>query len=194
MDRQLSEGAHGPIIGLRLSACPKVLTFGFNGDHYQSEVLADHKGVRLKMQNVDKVEYLDQNFQIDTGSPHYVSFFDEVESIQVAKEGAKIRYNDVYRDEGINVNFCSFHDGQLHVRTYERGVEDETYSCGTGVVASAIAYSLKYSLTDGKRSVPISTLGGKLRVEFYKKGEHFTDIYLQGPAIKVFEGTFEYLA
>lgn len=177
--------------GSRLSAGQKAFKFGFNGDIYESHLLEDPEWISLKMQNLSHIQMIDDAYELDTGSPHFVQFFDEVDNLDVSREGAEIRYNDRYKKEGINVNFCSYRNDRLQVRTYERGVEDETYSCGTGVVASAISLAMKNNFSDGDHSIAIDTLGGELKVRITKQGSLFSDIYLQGPAVKVFEGFYE---
>jgi diaminopimelate epimerase len=116
-----------------------------------------------------------------------VKYVHNIDEYDVYEEGRKIRYNDRFAKEGTNVNFVEQLDNVLKVRTYERGVEDETYSCGTGVTASAIVASLAQMTSP----VSIVTPGGKLQVEFQAHGNTFTNIYLTGPAEKVFEGSLE---
>jgi diaminopimelate epimerase len=138
------------------------------------------------MNDVQAIECGQDFYYLNTGSPHYVAFVDNLADYQVYQEGKAIRYNDRFRAEGTNVNFAQLPQTQeaLFVRTYERGVEDETFSCGTGVTATAIAASLK-----GLSSpVSIRTLGGNLEVTFNRQGEQVTDIYLTGPAQLVFTG------
>ncbi|MFC2124243.1 diaminopimelate epimerase [Bacteroidota bacterium] len=141
--------------------------------------------VHLLMPDVSYVGNHNDDYLVDTGSPHYVRFTDNVEKLVVETEGPKIRFNPHF-EGGINANFAEITGSDsIFVRTYERGVEAETYSCGTGVTACALAGSLKGL----KSPVSIQTLGGKLQVSFenYGKGE-FRNIYLIGPAEKVFEG------
>ena len=149
--------------------------------------------IRLKMNDVDEVKKIESDFFLYTGSPHLVRFVEHVKDFPVFDEGRKIRYSDTYKEKGINVNFVELlPDNTIFVRTYERGVENETLSCGTGVTAAALAASFKgYS-----SPVSIKTLGGDLSVEF--KTSHsaggiqtFQDIFLVGPAKMVFEGQLE---
>jgi diaminopimelate epimerase len=147
--------------------------------------------VSLKMQDVKTVEMGDDHFYLNTGSPHFVKMVDEVESYDVKKNGALIRYNDRFKEEGTNVNFIERQDDALFVRTYERGVEDETYSCGTGVTAAALVAAIK-GISNGKNNCLIKTLGGNLEVTFERVLEqNFYNIWLIGPAVKVFNGTIE---
>lgn len=149
--------------------------------------------IKLKMNDVDEVHPIGEDFFIHTGSPHYIRFIGEIENYPVFENGRQIRNHEAFKPGGTNVNFVEvLADNAIYVRTYERGVENETLSCGTGVTAAALAASFK-----GYHSpVKIGTLGGELMVEFKKSNEsgnpgRFTDIYLIGPAKLVFEGDLE---
>lgn len=143
--------------------------------------------VSLQMQDVMTISRHEENYVLDTGSPHFVRFVKNIREYPVASEGRKIRYSDTYQKEGINVNFAEkLSDTSIFVRTYERGVEDETLSCGTGVVASAIAFYHHHDLTPS--DINIETLGGRLQVRFDVEDIHFTNIWLTGPAECVFSG------
>jgi len=147
--------------------------------------------ISLQMQDVNEVTKENDNVCIlNTGSPHYVKFSEEIDSINIVPEARAIRYNEVYKQEGINVNFVEHTGkGQIKVRTYERGVEDETYSCGTGVTASAIADHVKYHTTqEGEFNTHIHTPGGELEVSFHAQGHQYTNVWLKGPAVRVYEG------
>jgi diaminopimelate epimerase len=146
--------------------------------------------VRLKMTDVNKVETIVQDFVLNTGSPHYVKFIDNVHQCDVTREGKAIRNAKRYVQEGINVNFVqNLNDHTIYVRTYERGVEAETYSCGTGVTASALMAAHNEV---GFNQVDVQTLGGRLSVEYDKLDEiTFRNIWLNGPAQFVFRGSFE---
>ena len=120
--------------------------------------------ISLRMQNVDVIENGIDYFFLDTGSPHYVKFVKDIESINVFEEGQKIRCNERFKNDGTNVNFVQIKNQKLYIRTYERGVEDETLACGTGVVASVLsAYEANLI---SKNSVEIITMGGDLKVDF----------------------------
>lgn len=146
----------------------------------------DDKGwVQLKMKDVDTIADLNGDAVLDTGSPHYVKFVNELAELDVFTEGKTIRYSEQFKDKGINVNFVQRHANKINVRTYERGVEDETYSCGTGVTASAIVAA---NAAEGFNRVEVSTPGGELAVTFEKHGNRYSNIWLCGPATFVFKG------
>lgn len=146
--------------------------------------------VRLRMNDVESVLLEDDHALLDTGSPHYVKFVEDLSRINVFADGRNIRNQPEYAEKGINVNFVQKLDENLHVYTYERGVEDETLACGTGVTAAAIAWNEAFGHKN-EDLVSILTKGGKLSVSFRKSGKTYTDIWLTGPALKVFEGTIE---
>ncbi|HRI26908.1 MAG TPA: diaminopimelate epimerase [Chitinophagales bacterium] len=157
-------------------------------DGAHEAVIASNGWIWLLMQPVNKVEQVMGNYVLNTGSPHFVCFTAGIEQINVPVEGAKIRYSPPYKEKGINVNFVEPTTNALQVATYERGVEDETFSCGTGVVASGIAYALQQNKI-GNVSCPIVTKGGTLEVSFTNhQNLFFTDIWLKGPATHVFDG------
>ena len=142
--------------------------------------------VRLEMNNVSDIKLFEGYAVLNTGSPHYVIWSNDVAGTDVFNEGKRIRNSDTYREQGINVNFAqTVSENKLLVRTYERGVEDETLSCGTGVVASAIASTL---LETGKFTIEVDTPGGRLQVSFVKDTpSSATAVLLTGPAKFVFE-------
>ena len=142
--------------------------------------------VKLKMNDVGEIENGADFFYMNTGSPHYVKFMNDVQSMNVVSEGKKIRNSERFIKEGTNVNFVAQQDGGIFVRTYERGVEDETLSCGTGVTASALAAALKGIASSEKCAV--HTRGGHLSVHFKRDGNYFTNVWLEGPATFVFKG------
>ena len=158
-----------------------------DGEHL-GKVIRDENArlIRLKMKDVVVDEITDDYFFIHTGSPHYVTFAEGVEHLDVITEGKKIRYNTRFANEGTNVDFVEIRKDHLFVRSYERGVEDETLSCGTGVTASALAYAIKYPSKN--TSAEILTKGGNLKVYYKQSGNSFTDIWLEGPVEFVFEG------
>ena len=150
--------------------------------------IEDHGFIRLKMKDVPEIEPHTTYDFLDTGSPHVVKQVQEISELDVVEEGRKIRYNDRYAEKGVNVNFVRvIDDHSIFVRTYERGVEDETYSCGTGVTASALVNAHN---DHGFNHIEVKTNGGDLYVEYEKTGEtSFENIWLAGPAEKVFDGS-----
>ncbi len=159
-----------------------------DGPH-QAEI-DDKNIVSLKMKNVENIRDHHGDFILDTGSPHYVKLVADVMDYDVYHKGMDIRYSSDFAKEGINVNFVEQkRPDEIIVRTYERGVEDETLSCGTGVTASALAC---YHNEMGYNDVRVITKGGKLTVKYDRVGEnYFENIWLCGPALKVFEGTID---
>lgn len=145
--------------------------------------------VHLQMLDVKDIENHKDYMFLNTGSPHHVQIQDNLENFNIKSEGAKIRYGQPYGQKGTNVNFVSqIDDNTFKVRTYERGVEDETLSCGTGVTAVAIAM---HSLGLAHNTlIHLNVEGGKLRVSFDKKGDIYENVCLIGPAEQVFKGEF----
>lgn len=163
----------------------QALFLSTDGEH---EAWINEQGeVSLKMHDVEEVEKGNDYYFINTGSPHYITEVKDVDEVNVFEEGKKIRYNDRFKQEGTNVNFVNYKPDCLDIRTYERGVEDETLSCGTGVTASALSWADKSEILEGK--VSINTKGGMLKVAF-KRNDFggFYDIWLIGPAVQVFKG------
>jgi diaminopimelate epimerase len=141
------------------------------------------------MNNVHGIEKIDNDFFLNTGSPHYVKWVNQLEDLDVVQEGRNIRYNNRFKNYGTNVNFIEQLDNQLLIRTYERGVENETLSCGTGNVAAAIVNSIDKE--NEYFSVNLKTKGGELNVTFQKTDAvTFKDVWLKGPAEFVFEGIY----
>jgi diaminopimelate epimerase len=145
--------------------------------------------VQLKMKNVSGIQQIHGDMVLDTGSPHYVKIVSDVKQQAVVEEGKKIRYSDEFKQKGINVNFVEIDRKKIFVRTYERGVEDETLSCGTGVTASALVCAHN---DFGFNHIDVETPGGTLAVEFEKTADDtFENIWLCGPATFVFTGDIE---
>ena len=156
-----------------------------DGEHLASVCEED---IFLKMSDVSQIERHHEYDFLNTGSPHYVTFFSDLTELDVYEKGYAIRYADEWVARGgTNVNFVQVLDPEtLFVRTYERGVEDETYSCGTGVTACALSAHLRHGMQE---PINIRTLGGNLRVSFTQLEDgNFENIYLIGPAKRVFEG------
>lgn len=158
-----------------------------DGPH-DAKVLSDG-WVELKMVDVAEVEKGDGFYFLDTGSPHYIAFAPDVAKVDVVEQGRAIRYSDRFKAEGTNVNFVQKADDRLIVATYERGVEDETLSCGTGVTAAALAASLQEEKQEENGVTDIQAKGGKLQIKFKKTNTGFEDVWLCGPATQVFQGT-----
>ncbi len=158
-----------------------------DGDH-EAEIDLDGT-VSLKMKDVPVIKSLNGDFILNTGSPHYVKMVQDIATMDVVKNGRAIRNSEAFKKDGINVNFVEHTgDDTIFVRTYERGVEDETLSCGTGVTAAALAC---YHNENGFNDVMVETRGGKLNVEYDRYDDKsFNNIWLSGPAEKVFEGDF----
>jgi diaminopimelate epimerase len=163
---------------------------GIDGNH-EATILPSGK-IRLKLQDVDGIRWAEDGYLVDTGSPHFVKFVTQLNELNVDEEGQEIRNQARFGQKGVNVNYIES-DGssnKISVRTYERGVEAETFSCGTGVTAAAICAYFHFK-TD-IFSYHVRTLGGNLNVSFKAEHhKHFTDIYLTGPAERVFEGSVD---
>ncbi|MCD6112674.1 MAG: diaminopimelate epimerase [Bacteroidales bacterium] len=154
------------------------------------KTLKNSSEIALKFNDINNVKIYDDHYVLDTGAPHYVKFVSDLENYDVYHKGKDIRFNDEFKEKGINVDFVERNKNRLFVRTYERGVENETLSCGTGVVASAIAAHL-YSKYSKFLSYNIKTLGGILKVKFNKISDKFVDIYLEGPSTFVYKGEID---
>ena len=161
---------------------------GIDGLH-KAEVLDSNEtrlDIRLQMKDVEEILPFDDGNFLNTGSPHVVKFVDDIQIINILEEGKRIRY-DSRLENGTNVNFVQIQNKSIYVRTFERGVEDETLSCGTGVTASALVYAKNYSVIS---PVTVHTQGGKFTVSFDYTNNLFTNIWLQGETCFVFKGHF----
>jgi diaminopimelate epimerase len=146
--------------------------------------------VSLQMIDVDAIQTTPEFSFLNTGSPHHVQLVEDLEQYNVKENGAAIRYSELYGKQGSNINFVKkIDDTTFSVRTYERGVEDETLACGTGVTAVAIA--MNATGKTNATSIHLNVEGGKLAVSFDKNDGHYTNIFLIGPAEFVFKGTIE---
>jgi len=159
-----------------------------DGEH-EAEI-DDDGDVSLRMKDVKGIRDYHGDFVLDTGSPHYVKLVNDVMNMNVFQKGGDIRNSSTFQKDGINVNFVEQRDDdEIFVRTFERGVEEETLSCGTGVTAAALVC---YHNENGFNNVRVQTLGGKLNVEFDRIAEDaYQNIWLCGPADKVYEGRIE---
>lgn len=160
-----------------------------DGEHQAFE---KNELIHLKMKNVSNYETIDNDFILHTGSPHYIHFTSQNKTFDIVEFGMQIRYSDRFKKEGINVNSTEIiNSHSIDVRTYERGVEDETLSCGTGVTAAALAFAVKTNLQK-EQKIQIQTLGGELAVSFERNNMNtFSNIYLIGPAVNVFKGEID---
>jgi diaminopimelate epimerase len=159
-----------------------------DGPHYAT-ITAEGDWVSLQMIDVDVVITDADAYVLNTGSPHYVQLTNGLKDKNVFAEGSAIRNNNTYREKGINVNFVEPNETGYFVRTFERDVEDETFACGTGVTAVALAMA-KHNNQQGHITTPIKVLGGDLNIRFNYNGKQYTDIFLEGPAVQVFEGDY----
>jgi len=141
--------------------------------------------VSISINDLKECRKIGDDYFLNTGSPHYIKFVNEIEIVDVIEEGSTIRYSDAFKPNGTNVNFVEKVNQHIKVRTYERGVENETLSCGSGVTASALSSALKENLNS---PIKVETPGGILTVSFKKIAENFSDIFLSGPAKFVFKG------
>jgi len=157
-----------------------------DGPHY-AKISDSGDWVSLKMIDVDTVKTDKDAFILNTGSPHYVRCVHNLSEKDIYTEGKAIRNSEPFVKEGINVNFIEDFGEHYFVRTYERGVEDETFACGTGVTASAMAMA-KMKGMRGEINIPVRVLGGNMNIRFQYDGSRFTDVFLEGPAKFVFEG------
>ena len=167
--------------------------FIVNDIEYQAVILQKKHNeifVKLRLNDVTGYKITDTYIFMNTGSPHHVEFVDNVMDMDVYNAGKHIRNSDLYRGQGANVDFVQLMEEHIFVRTFERGVEDETLSCGTGVVASVLATALRNE-TPGASAMEVRTKGGNLKVYFSFAHDTFTDIYLEGPATFVFKGEIE---
>jgi diaminopimelate epimerase len=156
-----------------------------DGIHHAT--ISDDNIVSLQMKNVDFVNSQSNYTFLDTGSPHHIEMVASISNLDVKFQGAAIRYSDLYGSAGANVNFVEqISDDTFSIRTYERGVEDETLSCGTGATAAAIA--MNFIGKTNLNSIKINVQGGKLEVSFDKKDTHYSNVFLKGPATFVFQG------
>lgn len=146
--------------------------------------------VKLQMHDVDDVQTFKSHVFLNTGSPHHVQMESNLKELDIKTLGSKIRYGEPYNEAGSNVNFVNkISEDKFAVRTYERGVEDETLSCGTGVTAVALA--MHHIGKTEKNIVTLQTPGGNLKVSFDKQNDYYKNIWLIGPAIQVYKGEIE---
>lgn len=149
----------------------------------------EQENISLKMNDLNNIKFENGNWFLNTGSPHHVTLCDDLEHLDVQSQGSKLRY-EIYGKQGANINFVQqISPSTFAVRTYERGVEAETLSCGTGVTAVALAMHAA-SKTDATQ-IYLKTLGGDLKVTFQQEKNNYINIYLTGPAQQVFKGKWQ---
>ncbi|MFZ9450879.1 MAG: diaminopimelate epimerase [Bacteroidia bacterium] len=158
-----------------------------DGSH-RAQYTTETDCIAISMQPVQRILKTDLGYELNTGSPHLIVFVENIHQYEVFDKGRQIRNSPKYLNEGINVNFVSHTNGDIFVRTYERGVEAETLSCGTGVTASALAVMHKNSATLQTHRIQVNTRGGTLYVSAQKTNEGYDAIELSGPAKWVFSG------
>jgi diaminopimelate epimerase len=167
----------------------KTYTFQAIDGFHEASIKVDNL-VRLLMNDVQNISMIDkETFEINTGSPHLIKFCEEIDTLNVKDVGSKIRYSEKYKNQGINVNFIEIEGkAKLKIRTYERGVENETLACGTGITAAALAYYFQHKKMD-LHKIQLEARGGSLIVEFdFEENSGFKNIYLTGPAEFIFKG------
>mgnify|MGYP000884088573 CR=1 FL=1 len=164
----------------------KAIFIATDGLHHAT--ILENGNVSLQMKEVDEVKIETDYVFLNTGSPHHVLLVDDLDNLDVKTNGANIRYSDLYGRAGSNVNFVKpISENHFALRTYERGVEDETLSCGTGATAVAIAMNLIGKTV--AKEIHLDVQGGKLKVSFEKQNDIYTNVFLEGQDNFVFEGT-----
>ena len=186
-DRRFGIGADGLILLENDTQADFKMVY-FNSDGNQSTMCGNGgRCISLQMKNVETINITPKYVFLDTGSPHHVEMVSDLKNFDIKQNGAEIRYSTLYEKSGSNVNFVEqINENTFAIRTYERGVEDETLSCGTGATAVAIAMK-KIGKTDSN-DININVQGGNLSVSFTPMDTIFTNVFLKGPAKFVFEG------
>jgi len=164
--------------------------YAYDGLH---EALIEDGLVSLKMADVNTIDQRSENdFVLDTGSPHYVKFVENLSGFDVEKQGKAIRHNEEFDKDGVNVNFLEVVSyNKLIIKTFERGVESVTFACGTGAVASAMAWHYQQNKGVGDFETHLQTDGGVLVVSFTKNKTAYTNVWLKGPSVCSFSGVVE---
>ncbi len=170
----------------QLGIISKKTTFRAADGLHRGEVFSDQT-IQISLRDVSNIDVQSDYYFLDTGCPHYVTFVKNLDKINIKTEGRAIRYDKKFSPDGTNVNFVEINQNGLTVATYERGVENETQSCGTGVTASAIAYALAQKDT-AHHQIAVKTKGGDLLVTFTKKEDRIQDIHLKAKVELVFQG------
>jgi len=174
---------------LKLSTSKHLFFKAIDGTH-EAHITLD--SVKLKMSDISRVTRIENWYYLDTGSPHIVEFVSNINDVNVKKKGREIRFYEKFKPIGVNANFVEYKGKTIYIRTYERGVEDETSSCGTGSIAAAISVYLNFEshkTKEQKQEYKIQAPGGKLKVSFkINKDSTCRNIWLEGPATHVFSG------
>jgi diaminopimelate epimerase len=177
------------LFAIHLGLAEKEVKFvAIDGEHHAS--LLDDGNISLQMHDVLHLEKRQDDYVVHTGSPHFVRFTDrspnDYDLMRIARD---IRFSQAFEKDGINVNLVEIQEPRLlSMRTYERGVEDETLSCGTGVTAAAICAHQKQGAAEGVYEYTVAARGGLLRVNFETRMGIYRNVWLTGPAVAVFEG------
>ena len=153
-------------------------------DGIHEACIIDDMNVRIKMIDVKGIATFDDGMWTNTGVPHFVKFVDDIDKVDIDSEGRKLADDKRFAPDRTNVNFIDNKNG-FRIRTYERGVEGETLACGTGNVATALCINAKYEKLS---PISIKAKGGQLKVFFEKNNDGYKNIWLEGPALKVFDG------
>ena len=160
-------------------------------DGYHKAQLISNNQVRLKMNDISSITHFDEAIVLDSGSPHYIKLCSDILNLNVKKTGRKIRKSEAFNPDGINVNFIQKENNRKFlIRTYERGVENETLACGTGAVAAAVGMHY-LDKTEGETKIELHALGGILNVDFSCSDKNYENIHLQGTANYVFSGKYK---
>lgn len=166
----------------------KTTFLAIDGSH--TAIIDENNIVKLKMNDVTEIKKYNDGYFLDTGSPHFVQFVDDLKKMEIEKKGKMLRFDNRFTTSGTNVNFVEIKNNNISFASFERGVEKETLSCGTGAIATAISFVLKIKKTP--KSITLLTKGGELRVYLNKINDNlFTDIWLQGKTNFVFEGKIQ---
>ena len=164
----------------------KMVFMAYDGPH-KGFILAD-SNIKLSFNDISNIKENEYGIYIDSGSPHLLIFDKNIEELNFKELGSSIRHSKKFLKEGVNVNFIEhINKNRFKLRTYERGVEDETLSCGSGAVAAAISAHYK-GLAKNYSEILIQTLGGALKVDFKCEKEKYFKTYLSGKTQKVFSG------
>jgi diaminopimelate epimerase len=184
------------LFAYQLGLIKKKTSFNAYDGLHSAEIFSVNKNnslaeIKVSMSDVKDIETGENYYFLNTGSPHYVTLIKDLNSVNVVAEGRKIRYNKRFKKEGVNVNFVTIKNGTLHIRTYERGVENETLACGTGITAAAIVVHYASLVHSQTNYINVKALGGNLKVHLNQTKNIYQNIYLEGPTEMVFEGTIK---